>query len=322
MVYITRTNIRDQLVSHLNKHLDQFIMKGVMGLSLNGGLSRGYGDHLSEVDVTVYLSPKAYGDFERGQLDLPEGICIIEGQVYDMKILNYQTELERDFSVETELWDLSYAEILYDPKNKLHQLFKNKLKRSVEISDAAGYLFSLWWHYRLAVDIWLYRQDAMQGHFLLNEAAKELIKSLYIINKVYVPHEKWLVHFIKSLDWLPESFSLEGLLSIGDGGLESLEKRQSYFHDLYQAIEEKLGCDLNKQLAVDRILSILSRSEYSLEEFDQAYGLRRLHTDPYRLFLTVEKYLVKVHLNDLKALDSKALYDWHYDIVKTVLKTL
>jgi len=320
MSKINKENLLDQMMRHLEKNLTNFIVSGVVGITLNGGLSRGYGDHLSEVDVTVYLDRQAYKLFNEGHLGLPEGICHVDGMLYDMKILSYEEELARDFSIITELWDLSYAKILYDKDDKINKLFQEKLKRSVNSSDAGGILFSAWWHIMLACDIWLYRENAFQGHFMLNEAIKPLMQSLYIMNHEFVPHEKWLVHYLDELKWLPYDFNelMTILLGTSDLTLEGLSKRQDKLMRLYQLINDKAGYDLTKKYFVDKIEMLLKKDEYNVDTFDELFGLRSLQSDPFRHF--IDRVGDKVIVSKLKFLNinPNQMYEWHYSTVNLV----
>lgn len=69
--------------------------------------------------------------------------------------------------------------------------------------QAEGPLFQCWWYFRLAGDIWIHRGDTVQGHAMLNKAATQLIEALFSANCEHVPHEKWLIHFSRSLAWTP-----------------------------------------------------------------------------------------------------------------------
>lgn len=54
---IPRENRVDDLRAHLDSVLPRFeALPGVVGVTLDGGLARGYGDELSEIDVTLYLT--------------------------------------------------------------------------------------------------------------------------------------------------------------------------------------------------------------------------------------------------------------------------
>ena len=64
-VQIESENKNATLRRHLKKMLPEFkALPGVVGLTLNGGLSRGYADHLSEIDVTIYLTSEAFMDWQ------------------------------------------------------------------------------------------------------------------------------------------------------------------------------------------------------------------------------------------------------------------
>lgn len=167
-VQLQRENRFEELSAKLHRTLDRFLAFGeVVGILLCGGLARGYGDHLSEIDLTVFLTPGQYAAYKGGKTPVPLGIAVIDGQLYDIKLVDYEEALAREYSL-VELWDLSYARILYDPEEKLSKLLKTKLSRPVDPALAGGLLFEAWWHYRLAGDIWIYRGDAAQGHYVLN----------------------------------------------------------------------------------------------------------------------------------------------------------
>lgn len=117
---------------------------------------------------------------------------MIDGYLYDIKLVNYQEELKRQLDF-VEQWDLSYAKILFDPKGKMADYINKKISPPVDISSASGLLWSAYWSYKLAGDIWIHRQDILQGHYVFNSAIKPLISALFIANKEYIPHDKWLV---------------------------------------------------------------------------------------------------------------------------------
>ncbi|HBN96461.1 MAG TPA: hypothetical protein DDZ66_09170 [Firmicutes bacterium] len=47
---------------------------------------------------------------------IPQGIAMINGYLYDIKIDNFDEALSRKYSM-VALWDLSYAKVVYDPEN-------------------------------------------------------------------------------------------------------------------------------------------------------------------------------------------------------------
>ena len=124
-------------------------LPGVVGLTLNGGLSRGYADHLSEIDVTIYLTSEAFMDWQSSKPPISVGITRLAGQLYDIKYVDFSAEKARDWD-DTELWDASYAEILFDPEDLLHSVFAEKLAERPEPSKAENLLMSCWWYFRLS----------------------------------------------------------------------------------------------------------------------------------------------------------------------------
>ncbi len=59
-------------IEALRQHLDDTLpmlktLPGIVGIILNGGMSRGYADHLSEVDVTLYLDTDSYNVWQKGK---------------------------------------------------------------------------------------------------------------------------------------------------------------------------------------------------------------------------------------------------------------
>lgn len=333
IVSIKKENKLDYYMEHLNKNIDRFkSVEGVIGITLNGGLSRGYGDHLSEVDITIYLVENAFCDFTKGLLKLKEGICKVDKEVYDVKVVEYKKEYERIWSPFVELWDLSYAKILYDPKGHIEKLLETKLEKEMDISNIQRVMFDAWWHYKLAGDIWIYREDAIQGHMMLNESAKAILKSLFIANKEYVPHDKWLVHMIGNLHWLPmgKDELLKALFSTNDLTLDSLIIRQKDIDKIWNAIndyiKEKyfkgLPVDITKKYFYDTLLKLVKFQKISIDEFTKITGLRSLHSDPYAEFLSVDDGYIYIDQKRLLSLDINSMYTWHFDITRAIQNTI
>lgn len=327
---IRKENRVDDLINHLEAHMHELINDDVIGVTLNGGLSRGYGDHLSEIDVTVYMNDKGFKTFNEGLYNIKEGICVIEGQLYDVKLLNYETELNRTMSVMTELWDMKHAKILYDPDKRIEGLIEKHLERKVSFDDASGPLFVYWWHYKLAGDIWIHREDPFQGHFILNEGVKHLLKVLYLINKQYVPHEKWLVHNLYQLIWLPSASDilLKQVMDTGNMSMKSLKKRQESFDQIFQAIHHYLllqdkfpeGIDGTMYNVYKKLMVIVSADKHPIQDFKQKYGMAILHSDPFADILNIQGDFVIVDKVKLYEIKSEDMYSWHYQILDEVRK--
>lgn len=329
IVHINKENKLNDYMNHLYQHLDLFkSIDGVVGITLNGGLSRGYADHLSEIDITIFLNKRAYKIYQEGQLDLKVGICKIHKLIYDIKVVDYDTEKERAWSPIVELWDLSYAKILYDPDKLIEELHKDKLEPKPLFPHVETVMFSPWWHYRLAGDIWIYREDPIQGHMLLNEAAKDILKALYLANDDYVPHEKWIVHLVGNLKWLP--FPKEGLLlmlfSTGDLSLDSLIKRQQDLDTIWNQINDYiiskhydyLPVNLTQKNIYDKLVKVLEYDSLSLHEFKELFGVGCLNSDPLKAFITLRDDTVYIDHEKFYSLTMDSMYKWQFDVTHQV----
>lgn len=233
---------------------------------------------------------------------------MIDGYLYDIKLVNYQEELKRELDF-VEQWDLSYAKILYDPEGKMADYISKKISPPVDISRASGLLWSAYWSYKLAGDIWIHRQDVLQGHYVFNSAIKPLISALFIANKEYIPHDKWLVHMSRSLLWKPDDWDalLLGTMNTGALSLQSLINRQ-------QCIE-KLWSEINHKLCV-------MSNFYNQLDFVQKSNYESLNYEPFHsLFQRVGDRII-FNKNRLLSLKSDDMYMWMYQIANEVRKKL
>lgn len=289
-VNLKSENTMEKMLKSLDTTLAMFTaLDGVVGVTLNGGLSRGYGDHLSEIDIVIYLHEEQYSQYKNGLYPFALGITMIDGSLYDIKTVSYEQELRRDYE-SVALWDLSYAKILYDPKGAVQKLMKEKLSVPVDIAQAGGLLWSAYWSYKLAGNIWIHRQDGLQGHLTLSNAINPLLSALFIANREYVPHEKWLVHMSKTLPWKPEDWEsrLAGAMSTGDFSIESLVRRQNNIEGIWQDINRKLcelsefhgDLDYSQKGNFDMIVNLMKEREYTLAQWEALCSLDSLNYEP------------------------------------------
>ncbi len=331
-VTINNPNQIAKLRAHLDQHLPQFAaLPGVIGITLNGGMSRGYADDLSEIDVTFFLTPEAYQHWQSGHAPFGTGIQVIDGALYDLKPLDLNAERARDWEMVTR-WDASYAEILHDPEGQVAALYAEKLATRPEPTSAGGSLFSAWWHFRLAGDIWLHRGDALQGHMMLHQAVIELIKALFLANAEYVPHDKWLIHMSRSLAWTPDGWQqrlTHALCTVGpDAG--SLRTRQQIIAALWDEIEAHIRAEhapdlpvnLTQQWFYDKLAWLAEKGTIPLDEWSAEVGLSVLSMDPFYPVVRVDNDAVTLDRDKLRTLPLESMYAWHYAILAAVAARL
>jgi hypothetical protein len=303
-------------------------LEGVCGITLNGGMSRGYVDQFSEIDLVIYLNQDTYNLWSNGKSPVPTGITKFNYYLYDIKLVNLEEEKHRKWD-NISLWDLSYAKILYDPSGEIKKLIEDKLNNSPRPLQAEGSLFSCWWYFRLAGDIWIFRGDIAQGHYILNGAVTKLLEALFQVNGEYIPHEKWIVHFSRTLSWTPDQWGerLLEAMNTGDFSLESLIKRQAAIEKLWEDIDTyiaKKECEdfelrIMQKTFYDLTLMLLRKDFLTLEEWKKHAGTSLLTSEPFHSFITITDDKIIIDREKALSIEPEQLYSWHYEVLKQVV---
>ncbi len=323
-VAIDGPNLAADLRRHLDAHLPAFrSIPGIAGITLNGGLSRGYADELSEIDVTLYLDSATYAAWQAQRSPVALGIVVIDGQLYDIKAVDLAQERQRAWESDA-LWDASYAEILFDPHGDIQALLAEKLRRRPTPEEGAGFMMQCWWYYRLAGDIWIRRGDAVQGHAMLNQAVVALVKAIFCANAEYVPHEKWLFHMSRSLAWTPEGWPARMADALDTGGMSpaSLVRRQAVIDALWRETDAYLvahcfdGVPVHAmQASTYRMLDFLARRDAVTLVDWQAQGFGGVpNFEPFHSVIRIEGDTIILDRQKLLALGPETMYAWHYAV--------
>ena len=331
-VNLESSNTVHEFIEALKNSLHIFTgLNGLAGILLDGGLSRGYGDFLSEIDVVIYLREKEFLEYKNGACPFALGITVIDGYLYDIKLMNFDEEKNKEYD-SVALWDLSYAFILYDPDNLVEDFINQKLLKPIDISSAVSLMWSAYWFYKLAGDIWIHRRDVLQGHFVFNNVIKPLLSALFIANNEYIPHEKWLVHMARSLAWKPDNWEtlLTGAMKTGSFSVQSLIDRQQCLEKLWNSINKKIcelsgfrsELDITQKKTFESLKKLISKSEYTLDEWQSIESLEALNFEPiHSIFVRVGDIII-LDKNALLNLGPDTLYEWMYKIVSEARKGL
>lgn len=323
-VNLKSENILDELMQVLSSNIARYsALKGVVGITLNGGLSRGYADKLSEIDLVIYLDKEHYENWHKEKAPVALGIVKLDGYLYDIKLADYDDESEKQWD-SVALWDLSYAHILFDPLGKIKKLMENKLSVP-EISRAEGLMFSSWWYFKLAGDIWISRGDALQGHFIMNRAIIPLLEALFIANEEYIPHEKWIIHMSRSLKWKPEQWEerLAGFLSGGDLSIPALAARQKIMEGLWKDVDTYLirksctGLQLNfsQRGCYELVKYLVDKGRVTIAEWEEKSSIAALNYEPFYSFASIRDGWVIADEEKLADVRPEDMYSWMYEVL-------
>lgn len=328
VVLKTENKISDFLAA-LQGKLDDFKnLEGVCGITLNGGMSRGYADQFSEIDLVIFLNQDTYNLWNNGKSPVPTGITKFNNYLYDIKLVNLEEEKHKSRD-NIALWDLSYAKVLYDPSGEIKKLIEDKLNDKPRQLQAEGLLFSCWWYFRLAGDIWIYRGDIAQGHYILNGAVTKLVEALFQVNGEYIPHEKWIIHFSRTLSWTPDQWEerLLEAMNTGDFSHENLIQRQTAIEKLWEDIDKyiaKKECQdfklrIMQKTFYELTLLLLRNDSLTFEEWERYAGLSLLSSEPFHSFITVTENKIIIDRKKALSIEPEHLYTWHYEVLKQAI---
>lgn len=256
----------------------------VIGVTLTGGLSRSYGDELSEIDLNIYLTPETYKTWYTGKGPIPHGDYM--GNIYhmDVSFLDFTKESEEKWGL-SKKWDASYAKILYDPEKKIKVLLDSK---DVFTGDEK-YLLALnnyldcVYFADIGVRQWSLRGDPLVANQMISKAIPSLCNLLFLANDEYPPFEKWLVNFSHSLQWKPEDWEkkLTKITLIQEITLDEATRRSRLLLELYHMVWAKIVGEEYRETGLLE-LNALETLEYviqnkpTVEEFTAKYSPNQL----------------------------------------------
>lgn len=201
----------------------------IIGITLNGGVSRGTGDSFSEVDIHFYVKDEKKKNLP---IKLPKmGNDIgINGVWFDIYLKNYKDYLKKKLGM-SERWDLANSKILLDRNNKVKELIKKKArwrKREKEdlLEEELG--FGRFWCFLLA-RTFVQREDVVNAHMLLNKSLDLFVDYYFVKSNQFIPHFKWKYYYFQKLKNPPNKIkkAIFEAYKITDYSEKDLKRRMS-----------------------------------------------------------------------------------------------
>lgn len=327
---ISKPNHHDDLIHHLHSQLPYFTsLNGIVGVSLNGGLARGYGDHLSEIDITLFLDDATYPLWQQGESAIGIGIQVINGALYDIKYISLEIEPVQSWSADMR-WDASYAKLLYDPTHIIATALAENNKFKPRVKEASSLMFEAWWYFDLACNIWLHREDYLQANLMLNQAVNTLLKALFVVNQEFIPHIKWLVHMTYTLNWKPDNWfsHLKQVIHIPALNSASTQQRQQNIRALWQSINDYAMSQIESDILLmqlsfyDLMQLLVQHTTVSKEEWLSHVPLDLVNQAPFNLCVQISDNQIILQQDKLLSISPNQLYIWHYEIIEVIQKQL
>jgi len=188
----------------------------VEGILYIGGLTRGFADKYSDLDMVVLFNnddpfAKDFLTSLSAQHEDRSGLEV------DIEIYFLDDYVKRDWNEYTK-WDLSHAIYAFDRQGEVKKQFDEKLKLHDDDwrRRLAHPLIYLTWYccpteeYILSmIDLWHDRGHLLSAQYSVNYGIDLILESLYAVNRSYLPAPKWRLFYTRELEWLPSNFEEE-----------------------------------------------------------------------------------------------------------------
>ena len=277
------------MLPEMMKNVEEYVQKlsanrDVIGITLCGGLSRGYGDSLSEIDLNVYLQESRLPEWEKGRGPIPQGDHMGTKYHMDVSFLSLKAEAKQEWSL-LKKWDASYTKILYDPTGIIEKLLDSKDVFTAEEkhSIALGNYLDCVYFGDIVVRQWTQRLDPLVANQMISKGIPALCNLLFLVNDEYPPFEKWLVNYSYSLHWRPVDWRkrLEEITQVRQASMSEVKRRSAAFMRLYREVWGKVvGEEYSEtgllELDAFETLQFVIREQPTLEEFTERYDIKQL----------------------------------------------
>ncbi len=240
----------------------------VMGIVYSGALVRGFADKYSDVDITVFLSEN--DEVLRKELnDKVEDIHKRVGTDIDFVVYVFSDFSRRKWN-ETDRWDFSNADIVYDPTGQMRKFINEKLRVKesfwlkrivIAAQHLRWYCCPLKGEMGTMAETWISRGNLASAHNCVTYGLDTIFAIVFALNKEFLPPVKWRIFDSYRLKWQPERYceSIEEILTIRSLSESDFSRRVFALRALWQRIlpkiikETGLDAESMSKLYVDKI---------------------------------------------------------------------
>ncbi|RDE12717.1 MAG: hypothetical protein C4K47_07315 [Candidatus Thorarchaeota archaeon] len=229
------------------------VLDGIAGIVLLGGLTRGFADKHSDLDIMVFLT-EANGGLRSAIRRIANDEQKKTGTEVDLEIHPLEG-FERRRWTEVDRWDFCSAKVVFDATGKVDKMIHAKLavpeefwvKRVVVCSE------HLKWYccppsddVSTIVETSIERGDLTAAHYCLNYGLELLIRILFALNKAFLPPPKWRIIYSKELRWHPANYetALEEILRIRSLSKTEIERRLKLIRELWSETAARIMSDM------------------------------------------------------------------------------
>lgn len=228
-------------------------LDGVLGIVLLGGISRGFVDKYSDLDVTIFLEKKN-DNLRRSVGQIGHDEQKRTGIDVDLEVHPLEDFRRRRWT-EVDRWDFAVVKVVFDPTGKVAKMISAKLSVPDEFWVRRVVLCSerMKWYCcppgedaRTIAEAAVERGDLATAHYCISYGLDLLLGLLFALNKAFLPPPKWRIIYSRDLPWHPTDYenALRQLLEVKNLSRKDLERRLGLIRDLWSEISARIVKDM------------------------------------------------------------------------------
>lgn len=233
-------NIKDEIEEIIRPFIEKLAKREeVLSIILLGGLGkRDFLDQFSDVDLSIITSVKCKDKFPLPfEFHYQHESRNIEFNIHQL-ILEDELNPENVWN-EGKIEAYANAIIIYDPNSYAKQILNNK----VIFDEKKAYNRLIWiiqqyrWRGQIHSLRAFERGYPASSHDLLNHCVELLLEAVYLLNKRYLPHRKWIFVFLEQMNIDTRLIKLfEKAMLVKDFSLDSIKERIKTLDEIYEIV--------------------------------------------------------------------------------------
>ena len=222
--------------------------KRVEGVIFLGGLTRGFADRYSDIDMAVLVRGDD-GSLRRSIERMSRAESLRTGFDMDLEVHSVKgfSRLERTDWRRREYAD---AEVVYDRDGAVARL----VSQMVSVPEGfwvdrivKDWMYLQWYAcpekgFKSIAEIWVERGDVESALHCLNYSMDLLLELLFALNRQFTPVPKWRLHHARGLEWKPKGFAtaLRNLLAVDSMTSAEVARRAAIFRKMRSQLERRV----------------------------------------------------------------------------------
>ncbi|MCA9955862.1 MAG: hypothetical protein KC434_14130 [Anaerolineales bacterium] len=234
-----------------HEQIKQYMTDDIVGIVLLGAITRGYFDHLADIDIALFK--KQDSDFA-----IQDKFFKVDGIEVHIWLSDYESEVASAWDM-PKRWTYAQGEIVFDPEGKTAVLLQEKvpLKEDEKRWLVMSGLTLSEWYINTLTQLWVERGNLISAHQMFDQGLKFFYDLLFGLNDELVADMKWRYFAIEQLKRLPSNFQarIKETMMLHSLTIEELDRRKAAFMAIWE--EMKPIAEAEMQLTFDEMVQLV-----------------------------------------------------------------